>query len=289
MKIVSFNTYLAPTMSDRYRRRDLLLNKILQWNNDGVDIICLQEQNSHKIGCLSRIMYKFWNNRFIDYFSLIEGSIAPMYPYDNTQYIKDFIEDNDLEYKYVYESPMPQYKANNGLIILSKSPFPNNHINENLPSGLFNVPGMMGISNDEYQIINCHLVPVLQSQVSYMYRFINTINELMGFDIMMCQLESIDIINQHIDKTKKVILLGDFNIQKKIKYNNVITNYDYISICTDLIDTSGTDISVTNYKNCLKPQHVDYIFISSKDPYTFTIDDTNQLISDHHPIMLITE
>ena len=119
MKIVSFNTYLAPTTPNRYNRRNLLLEKITQWNNEGVDVICLQEQNSHKIGCLSRIIYKFSNNRLVDCFSIVEGLLCPFYTCDNTKFIKDYIDDNNLDYKFIYENSKPTYSVNNGLIILS--------------------------------------------------------------------------------------------------------------------------------------------------------------------------
>jgi exonuclease III len=281
MKIISFNTYLAPTMPDRNYRRPLLLQKITEWDKSGVDIVCLQEQNSHKIGCISKVLYKYFNNRFIDLFSAIEGYITPLFVYDNVQFIKDYVNETDSGYKYIYNTPDPTYGFTNGLIILSKIEFTINY-NVNLPSDFVHVPGMLSISNDEYQIINCHLIPSL-SNINYSYSAVNYVNKILCKNIYKIQRKNIDIISNKIDRSKKVILLGDFNIDKERS-----DNYEYVISKTGLIDSSDNEICITTHKNCEVLKQIDYILVSenlSNDLEWNVISGCEEL-SDHHPVMI---
>lgn len=276
MKIISYNTYLAPTMPDRFYRRNLLLDKITEWHNGDIDIICLQEQNSHKTGCFSNIISKYWNNIFTDTVSIFEGFLFPFYTADNIQFIKDHIEDNDLKY-FVYESPQPTYGCNTGLIILSKIKF-NFDKAVNLPSDCVKSKGLLSVSNDEYQIINCHVTPTLQND-SLSTLIINLINKICCHDIEDIQKKSIDILNDNIDKDKKVILLGDFNISKNSN------NYVYFMNTTNLYDTSTNENHVTIYKNCISPEQIDYIFTNDVSINKFEVINDCNVISDHYPIM----
>jgi endonuclease/exonuclease/phosphatase family metal-dependent hydrolase len=59
MKIISWNTYLAPTMPNRFVRKKYVVNKIKEWINENVDIIALQEVNDINIGILGYIYMTF--------------------------------------------------------------------------------------------------------------------------------------------------------------------------------------------------------------------------------------
>ena len=282
MKIISFNTYSATTMPNRFTRRKLLLDKITQWNNEGVDIICLQEQNSHKIGFFSKLLYKLFNNRCFDFLSVGEGLCCPVFTCDNEQHIKDYIEDTNLDYKYIYSSSKPRYFMNNGLMILSKTKL-NKDTSVNLNSDFIHSPGFLSVSNKEYQITNCHLIPILEND-GCTYRTVNCINSIYKNNIIRIQQTNIDVMCDALDRNKKILLVGDMNIAKDD------VNYKYLMNRSRLQDTSGTEEFHTIHYNCDREKQIDYILISDEiinNKFEVLTGCTN--LSDHHPIMLTYE
>lgn len=286
MKILSFNTYSATTMPYRRSRRRFLLDKITQWNDEGIDIVCLQEQNSHKIGFFSWLLYKMFNCRCLDFTSAGEGLCCPIFTYDNEQHIKDHIEDHNLDYKYIYSSPKPKYFMNSGLMILSKTPFTIDSYAD-LSSDFVHTPGLLSVSNEEYQISNCHLVPILDNNACT-YTLVNSINKLCCNNVGDIQKRNIDTLCSKLNKTKKVVLVGDMNIDKEDKSGN----YDYLIDQSQLTDSSKLDVHPTIHYNCDKVKQIDYILLSdfgSDGEHTFTVRHDCTHISDHHPIMLTIE
>ena len=286
MKIISFNTYSATTMPNRFTRRKLLLDKITQWNNEDVDIVCLQEQNSHKIGFFSKLFSRIFNNRCFDFLSVGEGLCCPVFICDNEQHIKDHIEDANLDYKYVYSSPKPRYFMNNGLMILSKTEL-NKDSCVNLNSDFIHSPGFLSVSNKEYQITNCHLIPVLEN-TTCIYSFVNSVNCICRHNITGIQQTNIDTMCDALDRSKKILLVGDMNIAK----NEDNSNYKYLIERSKLHDSSGAEECHTIHYNCIQEKQIDYILVSdeifgSKSKFEVLNDCTH--LSDHHPIMLTYE
>jgi len=56
MNIVSWNTYLSPAQPGFYDRVDSVNRKLEEWDNKGVDVICLQEVFKWKIGFFSKFI-----------------------------------------------------------------------------------------------------------------------------------------------------------------------------------------------------------------------------------------
>ena len=92
MKILSWNTYLAPIMPNRFRRQYEVAKKIYTFMSDGIDIISLQEVNSHRIGVFGWLFYRLrlyklfcvWMQQFIEFLLIMEGMVMPLFVYDNT-------------------------------------------------------------------------------------------------------------------------------------------------------------------------------------------------------------
>ena len=84
MKIITFNTFCAPIMFNRKRRKLELLKQICKWSNDGVDIICLQELNSYRTGIITYLLNKLdimnpYIQFIIDIFGIFEGLLFPIF------------------------------------------------------------------------------------------------------------------------------------------------------------------------------------------------------------------
>jgi lantibiotic modifying enzyme len=87
MKIISWNTYLAPTMPNRFTRKIYVIEKVKEWIKQDIDIIALQELNDFTLGLFGYLyfllkLYKYCNiffQRFFDLLFIIEGILFPLF------------------------------------------------------------------------------------------------------------------------------------------------------------------------------------------------------------------
>jgi hypothetical protein len=147
MKVITFNTMCAPTMPNRLIRQQKINQRVLEWLDDDVDIIGLQEYNGYAIGICGIIFYKYILNcyilinnvinnltetlqiseyltfishiihqimRLVDLLLIIEGYIMPISVYDNTKSLKDLISKDYL----VYTSKIPKRGVSSGLVLI---------------------------------------------------------------------------------------------------------------------------------------------------------------------------
>ena len=100
MRIVSWNTFLAPTMSGRINREPLIINQIIEWMSDDIDIIALQEMNDFTLGIFGFIYYKLHLHvycydiihRILEFMFIIEGWILPLFLQDNSYKLKQQVD-----------------------------------------------------------------------------------------------------------------------------------------------------------------------------------------------------
>jgi hypothetical protein len=293
MKVISFNTFLAPTMTDRYRRATLIASKITQWLDDDVDIIGLQEVNSMTIGPLGYIWLRMelylycWVElqRIIDMFLIMEGYILPLHRHCISHIIEDAIDAHDKKYIYL-TSDQPTRGVNNGLMTIMKCDELVDYHTLDLPSDFIHTPGMLCIKYNALIISNVHFIPILPD-TNYVYKCVNYINYLFGHNIINMQLQSIDIVRDVIsmmatEVDNEVIALGDFNIGKRDGsdlYDTLLTTLDVIDTATDVITTHhplGIDDNTGD--------QIDYIFTNCIYQNRSTVVQQCVNLSDHHPI-----
>jgi hypothetical protein len=309
MKIISFNTFLAPSMPSRFNRKMLIVKKVISWMDDNVDVISLQELNDFALGIFGFLFYKYcfylyfgeFLQRFFDIIFIIEGYIFPFYNYDNTKEFFDAVDfynlSNENKY-YIIKSKISKRGINGGLVIISKFPI-KGHISVNLPSDNIHAPSLLCTilddkkNNKDILYINSHLIPKLNNY-TYMYTFVNFVNYICRHNIESLQKLNIDLlkttikcfINNNID----IYATGDFNIKKKITPDM----YEYLINSIKLIDATNSRESCyictqhhIKYKDGEKnheEDQIDYIF-STKNPKIFNRIETCIDLSDHYPII----
>lgn len=294
MKIISWNTYLAPTMPNRFVRKKYVVNKIEEWINQNTDIIALQEVNDINIGILGYIyitfeLFKYCNiffQRFFDLIMVIEGKILPFFYYDNSKEIFDLAK--SYNYSFV-KSRETNLGLNGGLVIISKYKYKNN-MTYYLPTDLCHIPNLLLVEYNNFILINNHLLPNLPNY-TLLYRLVNLFNYLCCINIRKKQIENINTLNTFTSvKHKNKYVVGDFNIKKKgdnelynylIKQTKLIDSVDYI--CTEHhLDYNDGELGH-------EEDQIDYI-LSNKRPIKkcIRIEDTKH-ISDHYPILSIYE
>jgi hypothetical protein len=307
MKILSWNTFLAPTMPNRFVRERHVVNQTVKWIKEGVDVILLQEMNNYTIGLMGWVYYKInvykWLNsttqRFMDYVLYTEGFIFPFFTYDHTKLLKESIDKFNSTKKSpqysIINSSQPYRGLSGGLVIISKYALFDN-FTINLPSDLIHAPSILGgfYKSDKgvnMAILNSHLIPKLPNYTCT-YVLVNILNYLCRINTRKLQLEGIDILYEIITPFRKVTdniyIGGDFNIGK----TQSPKMYRHLTHKLCLLDSGGIDfINTQHHINCADGERghgedqIDYI-MSPNNPINKCkrIEGTIYL-SDHHPIL----
>jgi endonuclease/exonuclease/phosphatase family metal-dependent hydrolase len=279
MKIITWNTFLAPTMWDRHNRKNLLKPILQDWFNRGVDIIALQEVNSYMTGPVSYFLY--WvlflakiHNPYIlhvlDIFASFEGYLLPIFCIDISTQIEN--ECKEIGYNSIIRSPRPYYTINGGLMIICRNTYAHKIDIEYLDADVFQIPSVLSAVvefNDHRQIniSTCHLISVLDSNVHYTYRVLNILSSIFNKPSHVAQRKNISSLIEHIDRNDIDILLGDFNIHYKTDmYQNISDGLQ--SIARNLQNTytgehsesTHFDINYIRHNRIGNIKHIDYIF-----------------------------
>ena len=305
-KIISFNTYLAPTMPNRYNRSPHITNEVKKWIDNGVDVIGLQEMNDFTIGPLGYIWLRFkmwrhvsvWAQVLMDGFILIEGYIFPIWVYKNTDHLEQMILQHNLVAKngpvkkhkyYLTKSEIPTRGPGNGVVLITKRS-PQSILKSNFSSDIIHAPGMVGVRTDDNTVIaNVHFVPKLRNR-GFIYRCVNAFNYLFKHSIDKIYTRTIGELQHQLsilrrDKNDNVILMGDFNICKK--YN--INTYNKLINDMGVIDTTNGIVPTYHRLGCHadQPDQIDYIFTNSQyvTPAITLRGERYINISDHYPLM----
>jgi endonuclease/exonuclease/phosphatase family metal-dependent hydrolase len=293
MKVVSWNTYLAPTMPDRYRRADLIATRVRGWIDDGVDVIGLQELNDMVIGPIGCVYLYFnmweycwvWLQQIIDMMMLLEGIILPFRTYSHI--CDTVISTVPSEYT-ITRSPLPKkcYDVH-GVVTITRMK-PCHQFSTSLPADFVGIAGMNVVRGNDVTIINVHIVPNLSNR-TFTYRMVNRFNKLWGYDIHAIQLHSLDIINNcKIDRrsTRTIVVMGDFNIKRigeKERYEKIIDTLGLTDTAPEMVPTEHDYESSNQYSI----DQIDYIFTNADvvQPCVILGDTLNE--SDHYPIYTV--
>ena len=310
MKILSFNTYLAPTMPDRFVRKKEILNKIQKWMSEGVEVICLQEMNDFTLGLFGYIYYKYnlykycsvVLQRFFDLFFVIEGIIFPFFLYDNTKDLKIQLDLFNLysDKKYYFKRGV-----SGGLVVLTKHK-PIIDKTYYLYTDCIHSPSVLYVTlhdlteNTIYTVLNLHLIPNLENH-TFLYKTVNCLNYLNNINVYNIQKTNIKQIRHIIfeniknkdDMKKNIFVCGDFNIKKKKQielYNYLVKNISIIGL-EDTIKTTSQNYICTEHfvgqkdgENGCEVDQIDYIFSNIKSVSFDRLIDCIYL-SDHYPVV----
>lgn len=290
MRIISWNTYLAPSMPNRFIRKKYVIDKIGEWIEEDIDIIALQELNDFTLGILGYIyflyeLYKYCNIFFQQLFDLlfiIEGKIFPFFYYNNSKEIEEIVKSK----KYYLVKSNKKIGINGGLVVISKQKSIQ-YISYYLPSDLVHIPNILFIEYNNFIIINNHFIPNLPNY-TFLYRIVNILNYIFCINIRKKQIENINILKTFTSlKYNNIYVVGDFNIKKKQEFDL----YDYLIKRTKLIDSVNyicTEHHLDCYdgEKCHEEDQIDYI-LSNKQPLEkcVRLEDTIH-ISDHYPILV---
>ena len=290
MKIISWNTYLAPTMPNRFIRKKYVIEKIKEWMKLDIDIISLQELNDFTLGLFGYLyfllkLYKYCNiffQRFFDLLFIIEGILFPLFYHNNSKEIEEFVEANNY---YLIKSDKKNSGLNGGLVVISKHKSID-YISLYLPTDLIHIPNILFIKYDNFIFINNHFIPNLPNY-TFLYKIVNMLNYIFCINVKKKQIEGINMLNTFtLLKYNDIYVVGDLNIRKKMD----LDLYNYFIDKTNLIDSIDyicTEHHLNYYdgeKNHEEDQ-IDYI-LSNKDPLLsgIRLEDTIH-ISDHYPIL----
>jgi hypothetical protein len=316
MKILSFNTYLAPTMPYRFVRKEGIFNNIKTWMTEGIEVICLQEVNDFTIGLIGYIYYRYnlyiycsiFIQRFFDLLFVIEGIIFPLFLYDNS---KELIIQVDLfnlysdKKYYITKSRQCRRGVSGGLVILTihKPILDKTYY---LYTDCIHSPSVLYTTLQDlkektvYTVLNLHLIPKLENH-TFLYKSVNCVNYLNNINVYNIQKTNIKqlrhIIFENIknknDMKKDIFVCGDFNIKKNKQlelYNYLLKNISIIGLEDNIKTTSHNYICTEHFvgqkdgENGCEVDQIDYIFSNIKSVSFDRLLDCFYL-SDHYPIV----
>jgi len=304
MKVLSWNTFLAPTMPNRFTRETLIVQQVTEWIHRGFDVILLQEMNSHTIGCIGWLYYRFkiykylniTMQRFMDYFLLLEGWICPMFYYEHTELLKESIYNINRQKGTTYSiltSERSRRGIDGGMVTICRYPVTDS-FNIKTPTDLIHVPSILGgiynIAKDQYiVIINAHLLPEL-SNYTYTYTLVNFLNSIGGINIRDRQIKGVKTVEtmiKTITNASCIYLGGDFNIGKGTNQQL----YKYFIQKTRLVDSSmHNNLYTQHHIDCEDGElsherdQIDYIFSTNYPKHVCRRLEGTKHLSDHHPI-----
>lgn len=291
MKIISWNTYLAPTMPNRFIRKRYVIEKIREWIRQDIDIIALQEMNDFTIGIFGYIyfiynLYNYCNiffQRLFDLIFIIEGKIFPFYYYNNSEEIENFIKSTNY---YLIKSNRRNIGIGGGLVVISKDKN-DDYISLYISTDLIHIPNILYIKYNDFSLINIHFIPKLPNY-TYLYKLVNLLNYICCIDVKKKQIKNINMLKTlTLLKYNNIFVVGDFNIRKKMDSEL----YNYLMKETKLIDSIDY-ICTEHHLDCSdgekkhEEDQIDYI-LSNIEPIKkcIRIEDTIH-ISDHYPILV---
>lgn len=293
MRIVTFNTQLAPTMPDRYERLQDITKQIVRWCQSGIDIIALQEVPTSTQGplglaasylpfgapsCLSGIF---------DIAHLTEGSMLPVCKDMRIiDAISDAIKTHCPGYR-TYPSNVNQHGLNAGLVTITKHQVLS-QCDLQFPSDAVHTRGASVftlMANGRYlTFANVHMVPIL-TKTRAIYKCVRAINFLcQRDDYESLQRRALCLLSKKIAGSNNCIVAGDMNI-------NRLTSpamYNYMLRTLDLPDSSPRNINTFHklgsheMANGEPPGQIDYIL---GDIHNCASDTSTYKLSDHYPLI----
>jgi hypothetical protein len=314
MKIISFNTYLAPTMPNRFFRKNGIIKKINNWMHQGIDVISLQEMNDFKIGLFGYIYYNYmlynycniFFQRFFDLLYIFEGILFPLYLYDNSVELKIEVDKFNLSTNnkyYFIKSEEKKRSFSGGLVILSlHKPILNKTFY--LKTDCVHCPSILYTKfinlkqNIIFNILNLHLIPSLENH-NIFYKIVNFLNNINIYNLQKNNIENlINFISKNIYMSENIkqniFISGDFNIKKnkqKELYDYLVKNIYPIGIQDNTLSNS-TNFTCTEHflgmkdgENGCEVDQIDYIFSNIKSVNFKRMFDCFYL-SDHYPIIV---
>jgi hypothetical protein len=300
MRVISFNTFLAPTMRGRFARKVKINRAIYKWLNDGVDVIGLQELNSFTIGFLGWIyfhfqLYNFLHEqlaRFVDVLLIIEGYIFPWGIYNNTHELEYIINQHNIiqldpMQKYcIYKSDMPNRGVSAGVVTIIKYKTETIAI-DNLPSDIIHKPGYICIRFKNNIIFNAHFVPNLPNK-NIIYRGINWLNYKYDINKKQIRLDNIAIahsvvLSMTMQTDDNIVMMGDYNIRRVAEsdlYKKLISRFG-------LFDSALVPLCTHHalYGCITQHQQIDYIISNMQPTKGCSIIDYLFPLSDHYAIV----
>jgi endonuclease/exonuclease/phosphatase family metal-dependent hydrolase len=304
MKIISWNTFLAPTMPNRFSREPHIINKVMSWlKNDNVDVVALQEMNSYTTGPIGWLYYRFDLHKYLhptiqaltDVLLIVEGYILPIFTYNHTTLLQYDIDDynthkQDDEPTITMVKSRDEYRGvNGGLVVISKYK-PTVCLTIPLQSDFIHIPTSLYVKyNDGTVVINNHIVPNLPNY-TIVYRVVNAVNYLFGYNQDTLQRENIDTLSSVVKyaDTSRMTVVGDFNIKKRL--NPVM--YKYMMDELQLKDSTDGCLNTQHHINCKdgdkghEEDQIDYILgrDTPVDGGVCRRVDGTVYLSEHHPI-----
>ena len=316
MKVLSFNTYLAPSIPDRFSRKNHILKKINNWMNEGIDVICLQEMNDFTLGLFGFIYYNYnlfnycniFLQRFFDLLFILEGSILPMFFYNNSIQLKKNIDIFNLstDKKYFFLVSKPLYRGLSGGLVIITLHEPILDKTYYLKSDSVHCPNVLYTKlrnlndNSIFTLVNLHLIPKLVNYTC-LYKSVNILNYINYINVYNLQKNNIEnlkhIIFENIkkksDMKQSIFIAGDFNIKKNKQielYNYLIKNIKLIGLEDNIESYSKNYLCSIHFlgmedgQNSCEIDQIDYIFSNIKSTNFDRLLDCFYL-SDHYPII----
>jgi endonuclease/exonuclease/phosphatase family metal-dependent hydrolase len=299
MRIISFNTFLSPTMRGRFTRKKKINRVIHDWLIDGVDVIGLQELNSFTIGLLGYVyfyfqLYRFLHDqlaRIIDALLVIEGYIFPLYIYDNTNELEHIVDQHNIiqldsrQKYYIYKSVIPKRGVSAGVVTLVKYK-PKLITIKTLPSDFIHKPGCICIKYQNKVIFNAHFIPNLPNN-NIIYKAVNWINSKCSFDKNQIRMDNISESNSVISSmirqsSDEIYMIGDYNISRETEsnlYKKLINKFG-------LIDSALVPLCTEHsLYGCAAQKHqIDYILSSKQFTKSCSKLEYLFMLSDHYAI-----
>ena len=230
-------------MPYRHFRRPGLYPALSYLSHHGVDVLCLQEQNSTRFGPLTYLLWRlalllpFVYNSFamevLEYLAVGEGFLFPFFVADNKRHVIDYCQ-RHTRWKHHVTVPPPRYFFDSGLIILSAHPLDLTSLHQvHLKRDAGNRPGLLAVNFTvggggdgggggramRYRLYNVHFVPSLLD-VNPVFRVLNLINHWLGRDTRALRQEHFAVLMDDIrqwqarDAELLVLVAGDFNISQ---------------------------------------------------------------------------
>ena len=234
VRVCTWNTYQATTMPYRHFRRPGLYPALSYLSHHGVDVLCLQEQNSTRFGPLTYLLWRlalllpFVYNSFamelLEYLAVGEGFLLPLFVADNKRHVVDYCRQHT---RFVHHAtiPPPNYFFDSGLIILSAHPIdPASYHQVHLRRDAGNRPGLLAVNvrlpdGATLRVYDVHFVPSLLD-VTPVFRVLNAINRVLGRDTRRLRREHFDVLMDDIarwharNEQLMVVVAGDFNVSQ---------------------------------------------------------------------------
>jgi hypothetical protein len=299
MRVISFNTFLAPTMRGRFNRKVKINKAIHEWLIEGVDVIGLQEVNSFTIGMLGWLyfyfqLYHFLHEelaRLIDVLLIVDGYLFPLGVYNNTYELEHIIDQhniiqvNPMEKYYIYKSDIPKRGVSSGVVTIIKYK-PETIAIDTLPSDIIHKPGYICIKYKNNIIFNAHFIPNLPNK-NLIYRLVNWINSKYGINKKQIRLNNIatahSIVLSMISRSDdNILMIGDYNIcrvSESSLYKKLISKLG-------LVDSALVPLCTQHelYECIVQHQQIDYIFSNKQPTRNCVILEYLFSLSDHYAI-----